>query len=519
MLSVSNDWINMFNNNVLNEALIKFVLGNNQYTWTKKDIFSYSFKAKNRYLCDEYPEYNATIVVPTQSNFINNYSSYIGMKVDIYYGYVINGSDEYVKAITLYIDDMTISDDGRTTTISLISIFAKLTSTVSWELTRQSGSSAISYSIRYSDVVYDCFNDYQIVLSDDYYIRYLPSKITLGNALQELTFINRAYLKLLADDYVVVNMYVANKLPHNSLNILKHPHITKMEQPSDVVVSYIDLNNTDNVEIIDIATVRMDFSYVPSIQKWRCIVNKDWNNSFAFVDWKICYRDNLTGATPSDESIIINNDFFEITALSSADSDYYFHLRGYSFKDYTEYVDGKTTIFNFNISNQTHANNIKTRVQDYLSTQKNVELELRINPALEMLDLIYYENNYKNVIIEEMDIDFNGGYRGRIKGRYDDKTLTPTVSGAYIFHYGEYAIVFTNPYPFPLTIYVDYNGGDYFTFDIGANATKQITDDDFPELSPYTQDKEAGHLQDDIFCFFGFNDGKSGDSIIIWGAD
>jgi hypothetical protein len=429
MLPVSNSWNSLFYRSVLNEAIIKFVI-EDYGTLYREDIFSYEFRGRNRYLCDEYPSYEATIEAVMRNDFLN-FANFIGKSVEIYYGFIINGSDEYVKALTLFIDDIEINDNGRIATFSLKSIFAYMTKTISMELYQQIGTDAPTYSNTFSSFLSSQLTNYQYtkLSSQNGNIRFLPSKISLGEALQNLVFVNRNYMKLLSDNTIYINEEIAsaNEVRFSDLNIIDYPHYSKIEQPSDVVVSYFNPLASTNSTI----NVCEETMIISGSQQHQGSFTTEYDNQNAFIYWQACKRSRLTSQNTNiyNERLVVSNDEIFVSGGADVDVNYDFAVNGYSFHNFYNVENNKVAIFDINI---TSPSDVEYRVSSYLTSQKEVELSLRINPAFELLDKIYFKSGYEFMIIEEMTITYKGSYRGRIKGIYYDEVEQPIISNISI---------------------------------------------------------------------------------------
>ena len=269
MLSVSNAWKQMFNGNLIGEALIKFVV-QDYGTLTRADIFSYKFSGKVSAITQEYPQYNATINLVMRNDYLN-FNNFIGKSVDIYYGFIINGSEEYHKALTLYIDDMEISDDGRVATWYLKSLFAYMTKTISVWLYTQYYDNSITWRYNFTDILYELLNvqsshSYTHTGSSNYNLRFFPSKITLGEALQEMCFMNCATLYVDSANTIQIKEMSFNSFElFNEHNLLNYPHITKAEKIENIIVEWLDFD-TANLSISEVQNEVCTWRYYPNPQ-------------------------------------------------------------------------------------------------------------------------------------------------------------------------------------------------------------------------------------------------------------
>ena len=496
MLSVSTAWNNMFKKNLIEEGLIKFVI-EDYGTLYKKDIFSYRFVGRNHFLCDEYPQYNATMVAVYRDDYLN-FNNFIGKKVEIYYGFKINGSEEYVKALTLLIDNIEISDDGRKATFTFKSKLAYLTDTFSILFYVSQLNGTLHFYNTFEDFVYEHIcnwrqSEYIKAGGRDDNVRIFPSKITLGNAFQKLAFVNCCYIKLTADDKYYINDKCVDKPVNYPINILKYPHYTKMEQPTIVVVDWLDLDSPDNYQTCSIGYDYVSVSrYDQATHTWNGSTSKNMDNSSIFVLWETCTTE--TSLSVSYGAIDMYNDRYELYGQATSIGNIEFkNIGGYQYNNFYGVENGKVSIFDINIGSQAQADDIQAHVADYLSTQKEVELELRINPAYELLDELYFDNTNKRVIIEELTISFNKSFSGRIKGRFNDAFVapvatTPTISGSGNTRKAQTTI--TNNNEFPISISNDLFFADEYGNEFSPNLVSLFESID-PDGGTYTYSETA----------------------------
>lgn len=519
MINVSNAWKQMFNGNLIGEALIKFVV-QDYGTLTRADIFSYKFSGRVNAITQDYPQYNATINLVMRNDYLN-FNNFIGKSVDIYYGFIINGSEEYHKALTLYIDDMEISDDGRVATWYLKSIFAYLTATEQIELPQY--LSDIDNLFHY-DLPHFCSNHlshtYSITGSIRHDRRALSPRITIGEALQELSFVNCKTLYVdSANTIQMKEMSFNNFELFSEHNLLNYPHIAKADKTTNVIVQWFDPNDTEltytDVKEADIiAITKVGYNWVGS-QK----VPLDQDDLFILTDF--C-SNAKTGGTGTITNYNIGSHYNDevnpnIIATASATSSL-FKVRGYSYSNYVNIQDGYFTIFNININSQTHANQIGSWVSSYLSGNQTIELKVNFDPRFELLDCLITNKN-KRFIIEELTIDYKNSYNATIKGRYwGDSLIAPKVE---IDHYSDhdYSIIIKNPNAIAVDLYIEYSGGTlYFQLDPFENF--YMDDNHYPQLMNSFQAKAYQDLQADVYCYFENPEtGDPSDNAIILEAD
>ena len=191
-------------------------------------------------------------------------------------------------------------------------------------------------------------------------------------------------------------------------------------------------------------------------------------------------------------------------------------------EDYTTQADitFSSPLFNKDYD-QNEMNYAQAKIRNYYSNKRMIEFECRIDPSIEPLD--YITTDGLNYWVEEVDIDFNGGFTGRIKGRVNDNTYfvdAPVISEATLINENNYRIVIDNPNDFAVVVKIYYSGGT-LSYNISANGSLLLTYGNASALSTSVQDKIDGGLLEAVYCNFEKQDDTSqtSDNTIILEAD
>lgn len=531
-------WDNFFKEHLLPEALIKFEI-QDYGTLYKTDIYSYSFKGRSRWLCDEYPSFKAVIKAINRPEY-SNYEDFIGKSVVVFYGFIRNGNDDYKEAMKLIIENLTISDDGRIATFELNSSFSKYTNTFKVRLQgieTEANFNTYVYTKFLTDMSNNGLGSYTRHSTGNYSYRTLPSKITVGQALQEMTFLNCACMRLnysysMDREQIKIEGDMFDDPINYPINILKHPHFEKIAHSSVVVVDFYsradlrmeDAQYTYATERL-MTTDNSGVSYYP-YKKTKTIYFEMPDGVYLstwFVWHSVAYTpDGMAQATRCSGDVLdttMYNTQMGINALSDVyGGSVDISISAVSYKNYISYEVDKTSIFHINITSQTQADAIKSRVENYLSSQKNIELQLRINPAFEILDTLFYDDTHKRVYIEELDIDFNGAYKGRVKGVYKDDFLPPVITHlAFDSSKGEWTLK-NNNHDFAVKPAYEYEDGTQISSatlltQISRNGGTKTTNAYYSpallDIEKIAKKYNQGKLDKDVYVYFKKDNGRS----------
>lgn len=514
MLSVSNEWRAMFEKNLVSEALIKFDI-ENYGILTKRDVFSYTFKGKVNAVSQYYPEITARVEVIMREDYLD-FNAFIGKYVDIYYGFVINGSDEYVKALKLYIDDIAVSDDGTRATFTLKSILAFLTENLSIELPIDEAE-MVAQNYNFTKFLNDALANYSYVKSatTDYYYRHFNPKVTLGNALQEMCFTNLAYFSVNSDgDIVIKNLPTSyNSFNIKQINILNYPKITKQDVQRTFSSIWFNPNDDDvakgnanaSFEITTTTAVGQNYRGTKTIY-----FEQDglWTTDDLMNVIKISGNGTLVSASYTQK----HNNYAVIGVVSTAyNTTFQIEPIGYSYNSYKQNVRNTTTAFSVNITTSAQSSAISNWLSYYFAPKKEISVNVRHNPMYELMDYVFVGNSFNYMFIEEMNVTFKGSYQATLKGRCNTSVaLYPTISV-----YSNYAyITIFNQNDYIEMLYMEDGNGDNVTYNtwgiiesINPHSGKQWSNFTFsasdtkPKLGYYLYLKSQGQLDTDVYVY------------------
>lgn len=177
--------------------------------------------------------------------------------------------------------------------------------------------------------------------------------------------------------------------------------------------------------------------------------------------------------------------------------------------------EGETVAFSYVVGSMKRYNEFTS----YVSKNQLVTCNCRIDPTFEPMDIIEttIEGTKYKICLEEVHIDFNGGYMGSIKGRILGASLQDPIIKNLDIANGTFDIV--NPNPIDVDANIQYSNG---TFTLQVLALSTLHCDIASNVSPLAesfQEKNYGTLIDDVVCWFSEAGYDDSDNAIILEKD
>lgn len=152
---------------------------------------------------------------------------------------------------------------------------------------------------------------------------------------------------------------------------------------------------------------------------------------------------------------------------------------------YIEQKDNKVSISAYLIDNDdVQINIIRQNANNYLKYNTYLEASCRINPAIEPLDLVKIGGN--TISVEEVEIIFNGGYKGKIGGRLIKSVIvTPIVQFSIDFGNEPLrtSIYLKNIYGSNVKGFVEWNGNQTSVVTINSGSTIVLSTNNYAWLN------------------------------------
>lgn len=476
-LTRPSSWDTYYAQNFLTDCDLSVLDNNDVEILNKQTIKSYSYSGKNSYVCETYPNEEATIVVLDWNNLSSATKTYLTTKNNIVkIVYIVGGDGASPK--TMCIDSWELDNKDFSMSIKLKSLLMTLTNKCSVlfgyaTYVLNDIATNISLAINTSNIT-------------DFNIKFIPSKITYGEVLQNIAITTCCGFKY--DDVNNRIDLVASPnsyLTYNKKNVYGNIKIRLIEEEKDAIVCGAYKRVGTNVA--------RTFIGEHTTYNNRTTMFNLYDNCIDF------YMRQTYPASPSISHLTTTyNDkiVFNPTSVNAV-----FNVEAY-YVDLEYYQDNdKKTIYSYLLyDNDAQKGLVQQYVDSIYAMDKTIEFECRIDPSIETLDAIRVDN--KMVIVESIDINFNGGYRGKIRGRYQQKPL-PLISKNLSYATNSYHIELYNPNPFPITALVYVGSTSVAPLGWTTNAHSTIIIDGnggfgFTTLYNAFNDKVNGTLTSDI---------------------
>lgn len=195
-------------------------------------------------------------------------------------------------------------------------------------------------------------------------------------------------------------------------------------------------------------------------------INRSWTKQFDVLYYKITF--STKAGTFSSQSATLNGYTATWSAWKStniARTEVYLYDMTTTAEQHTYTIN--STGEDFYVDNELINENYLTPASNYLRAwlpfQDYIECDYRIDPRLELFDKIVVvdkSNNGHVVIVEEITINFNSSFSGKIRGRVLT-TFDATVQPVTVVDYGDNfdCVHFYNPNPFAVTVTVKLSSG------------------------------------------------------------
>lgn len=174
---------------------------------------------------------------------------------------------------------------------------------------------------------------------------------------------------------------------------------------------------------------------------------------------------------------------------------------------------------NILLSQETNADYI----DEYLSYNKIITIEGRIDPMIECCDTIKTTLDgveYK-ILVEEIEVNFNGGFSGSLKGRIIDSLVRPLVkeldTGDDVGD--NWSFIIYNPNDYAVKMDIATSDTVYDNISIASQGTITIDSTNYPDLNDYFHDYTHHQAQDDLIVYFKITGNASKDTIILEAND
>lgn len=485
-------WNTHYGKSYLEDCNVKIYDTDDNLLIDKDYIQKYSWRGEASFICERIPTDEATIVVIGWSKLSSTKKTYLSTKGNnIHISYVVGGDESGMKV--MYIDDFKYDSTNLLATIKLKGLIQTMTEKAHCSLIESMASGSGSQITAL----------FSYLGTKDFWLDYMPSNISKAQALQNLAIVLGGGLRYeVNDDEIQITPYPTAVLTYNKSNIFNRINFYKSEQSKDVVVLGAVANGGQYIEPVCIGkhtSSQYTYTFFDIEQDYFAnFSQKLTNNGVSYSLGKNVYNDQLR--------------YWQSSAGQQ------FYVLGQPLQLETTQEQGKTIISSFcffdtgghiNYTPTQQKTIIKAYAERYYKMDTYAEFDCRIDPTLEPLDAIKTDGEY--YWLESVSVEFNGGFRGHIKGRKQIETMPPLIKNLVNNGGSNFSFDIYNPNPFTTIVSVKHQGGQTAVIGSGGGlipaiifiapfGTLTINQTNGASLSQDFQDDYTGVLAYDVYA-------------------
>ena len=487
MLSVNNatTWENYFKQISIKKCGIFLRDKNINILVDSKKITKFSISSRNSYVCEKMPTDDCTVEIAKWSSLSSSTKTYLqAQKNLIIVSYAVE-NDETTSGKVLCIESCTVVERKDIATLHLVSPF-------NFYYKNLPPFSPIKFGILEGA---------------------LPLKATVAEVFQHLAIGKAGALYYpnteydLSDyPYAVKNYVVAVVGNFNKLNYSNFEYYDVTDK-SSIRVFGINSGTNTSIGYGDGTTV---YSHNLEFMEWN------WYSDQMFHYDGIDFAINLQTKVPT---IYRYPNAINISYSGSASTSHTWTASVRGFLATYENIPNNLDFYIQTptlVKNSTRLTNAQNFFREYLGHYHCIKIDGRIDPRFEPLDLINVDG--KVLAIEEITINFNGGYSGTIKGRYimDISLVTPVISNLS-YNASTFSFRINNNSPVDVVAKIEYSSGT-ISKTISAGSYIVVNNSNTPELRDSFNAKYQGSLAHDVYTYFTHPDFPDSQSVIIIGS-
>ena len=501
---VPSGWQNKVDSSVRYDCDVRIYggIGASTLICNKTNISQYTYKGYASWVVKDIPTYEIHFTILKWTTFPNK--SYLNHNSQIAVKYVV-GNLETTGYRWFRIYNMEYDYNQDTMTIYANSLLTRLTSSAHYTL-GQNTSTLITTMLGLT------FDNFYITKS--FSATYLPYKLTQGELLQQIALCNYSSYYTQEDDFYMESYdEIDGDRTYSEikeLNILSALTKSISDLPTSVNVGEW-INDT---ELADFGTASKTVPTNPTPAE--IFVSVPFSSQ-AFTTLSNCvFKKNGIIATPTSWNVY-NDGVTARVQMPTGNATYTLEVNGYRQNQETKQVANALTIstpLQINADIDTMASSIVA----YYSYNQVIEFDCRIDPRIEPLDLLFIYGKDLFVYVESVDITFNGGFSGKIKGRVNtDITIQPLrVDNKEYDPYDEdYAFRIHNDNVFPVKVKIHYSGGTIDMGVVGGKTYLDVSNGNCPQLLQSFRAKDMQDLNDDVYCYCEKGNLSSTNTIIL----
>ena len=489
----------------------------------KNNIVKYTTRATNNYLCSPYPTEQTTIEIigwSALSSTIKTYLSTIDNEIHIYYK--VNGYATLQPRVC-FVDKLEVDYKQQKATLKCVSIMERKAMTnMGWYILFN-GATISSIFDQFTKIKDTTITKVVSVVNDTTTENVWFDK-TNGENIQNCAIACGGTFKVYYDAQ-------QNKWYKTIVEMPSTPSIVNYDVLNiydDISVKEESINPTSYVFGYKLGEEEEITEYVLIMAQTSFDTNREVPLGYLITDY--IRNGNLHATTIKTEYNSSGNQLycyaighFDNNTITTA----YMTIKGKKF--ILPSVQGENSYTNIlaklvDNTNTTQKGIIKANADRYLALNKTISFSCRLNPCFEPLDFLSFAN-IGGVIIEEIELVYNGGFRGTIKGKLDltDYYPDPILIDRDVSDEDNWFFTIANKSYRPKNLQV-YTSGSVVPhiFRLDGNTTIKLTKTNAPFLQDSITHYVDAHLtlEDDVYA--NFEDVESGQttySIILLEAE
>ena len=420
MLSVANlnTWNDYFKQTAIKNCDVHIYGVNGALILDKSQIESFSLTMRNCYVCKEIPNDVCTIKINKWNELTENKKTYLSTKGNcVKVSYIVEG-EETTNCKVLTIDKIKIDRTGTKATLNLVNPLEQLT-----EINKY------IYAGGYFDEDYNVFPYGSNAVSGAYPLNSTTAECIQLYALDKSRTTAKGFRTYKVDK--ASNFRLDNYNPYDTNNFTDF-------DPTSLSCSLLTNNVLDYDYSVDEEGNDQIVVYGASKNAIEITEKKFPKNSPSY-DWSFFLEDEVFVANVRAYTGYNNDqqgnfkdiwEFFahlycdkvRVTWQSDPEEELYDYLTlvlMYRKLELTNIESGVTNYIQSKAFLEDYVSAIQTSIRNYYSNKNMIDIKCRMNPIFEPLDIIQtkLDDRLINIALEEVTINFNGGFTGSIKGR------------------------------------------------------------------------------------------------------
>lgn len=530
------NWCDKFNERFISGCDVLIYGSNYEEILSGYDIKSFHYSGRAKRVMDYFPSEEIELNILHWQTYKTDFVK--GELINVIYD--MDNSTLPTTSLPFIITDIKINKKRNEATIFAHSIFEEMIKNVSETKTTTSALTNPTYTFSETGISVNTlftnilnkytFNNTTKTIYGTYgssTLKKIPANITDGELLQHICMITHTF------------PYVYSKMGHNhDTNLVFGLKKVGSYDYSSIYFYDLTFNTSQDITIeeIDKQNIALIGANIDNTSRQQeqtyLIMTSQYSLSFIMkIPNNVVVKTATisTGALSVDNpkfSYVLKNDkitgIVEQTGAYLPQGNYTFTIT-YNDLDYpTEQTQGYLYLTSPFVSDitSTEQNRIINYYTTYYSRNLMVEFNGRLDPYIQPCDIIKTDqlidgtgDDYSNIFVEEVDVDYSGAFKVRIRGRMNS-ILMPYVED--VVSSGSWHIDISNFNYTAMTLYIDYGGGNPpFTISVSARSSIILNHDNASVLDSVVQQYEDELLPFDVDAWFVDSNGNQSDKEVV----